>query len=420
MKTKVCIIGAGPAGLMAAIFSAEAGAETTVIEANTVPGRKLLLTGGGRCNLTHQAEPQELARAFGAKGRFLRHALYQFSPQDVQDFFTRLGLVMRIEKDGCVFPGADRSGDVRDALVKQANKLGVIFLYGKRVDRIDKEADSFIVQAGQECVCAHRLIMTTGGLSWPQTGCTGDGYQFARRFGHTIIEPKASLVPLVTEETWPGQLAGTALEDIAVSARIENKKLSTSGALIFTDDGIGGPAAQDMSRCLTDHLPARAKPVNIALDLMPGLDAGELERKIIEYISANPKKKFVNVLAEFLPRRLAALLCRQVGGDEDLPAGQLKKELRKMLIRTIKTLPLSIVSTRPIAEATVTRGGVCITEVESKTMESKVCPGLFFAGEVLDLDGPCGGYNLQLCWSTGALAGTSAAQNNNDVVNLVY
>lgn len=411
MKTDICIIGAGPAGLMAAIFSAKAGAGTTVIEANTVPGRKLLLTGGGRCNLTHQAEPQELARAFGAKGRFLRHALYQFSPQDVQDFFARLGLATRIEKDGCIFPVSDRSGDVRDTLVKQAKKLGVTILYGKRVGYIAKETDSFIVQAGQVCVCAQRLIIATGGLSWPQTGCTGDGYRFARRFGHTIIQPKATLVRLVTGETWSRQLAGTAVENVTISACIENKKLTASGAMVFTEDGIGGPAAQDMSRYLTDYLPARIKPPSIAVDLMPCLNAGELEKQIIKYIGANPKKKLANVLAEFMPRRLATVLCRQVGGDEDLPAGQIKRDLRKKLVRTIKALPLSIVRTRPIAEATVTHGGVCITEIESKTMESKVCPGLFFVGEVLDLDGPCGGYNLQLCWSTGALAGVSASQS---------
>ena len=411
METEICIIGAGPAGLMAAIFAARSGANVLVVEANTAPGRKLLMTGGGRCNLTHHGSPQEIVHAFGAKGRFLRHALYQFSPQDVQNFFVRLGLATRIEQDGCVFPATDRAGDVRDALVGQAKKLGVIFLYGKRVESVTKEADSFMIQAGQEHIRAQRLIIATGGLSWPQTGCTGDGYRFARLLGHTIVQPKASLVPLVTRETWTRQLAGTAVKDVTISTRIENKKLIASGAMVFTDDGIGGPAVQDMSRYLTDHLSSGTESIDVMLDLMPHLDSGELETQIIENISDNPKKKLVNVLAGFIPRRLAVVLCRQTDSDEELPAGQLRKDLRKKLIRAIKALPLSIVRTRPIAEATVTRGGVSIAEVESKTMESKICPSLFFAGEVLDLDGPCGGYNLQLCWSTGVLAGLSAARN---------
>lgn len=414
MKTEVCIIGAGPAGLMAAIFTAEAGARTMVVEANTNPGRKLLLTGGGRCNLTHQASPQEIVRAFsarspqdGAKGKFLSFALYQFSPQDVQDFFVSLGLRMKVEDDGCVFPAGGRAGDVKDVLVDRARSLGVTFLYDRRVGGIAKESGSFVISAGAEQISAGKLIVATGGLSWPQTGCTGDGYSFARRFGHTIVEPRPSLVPLVTSESWPGQLAGTALQDVKISARIENKKLTTTGAMIFTDDGIGGPAVQDMSRHLTDLLSC-GMPVGVTLDLTPHVEQARLEAQITEHIAANPKKKVMSILAEFVPKRLATLLSRQGGCDEELPAGQLKKDVRKKLAGMLKALPLSIVHTRPITEATVTRGGVSVTEVEPKTMESKLCPGLFFAGEVLDVDGPCGGYNLQACWSTAALAGSTA------------
>jgi predicted Rossmann fold flavoprotein len=180
--------------------------------------------------------------------------------------------------------------------------------------------------------------------------------------------------------------------------------------MIFTDDGIGGPAVLDISRYLTDYLPAGGAPVAIVLDLAPHVEQARLETQITECIGANPKKKVPNVLAEFLPKRLSAVLCRQAGCDDELEAGRLRKDVRKELIRMIKAVPLSIVRTRPIAEATVTRGGVSVTEVEPKTMESKICPGLFFAGEVLDVDGPCGGYNLQACWSTAALAGSSAAQ----------
>jgi predicted Rossmann fold flavoprotein len=394
---------------MAAILSAEAGARTMLVEANTTPGRKLLMTGAGRCNLTHQGSPQELVRAFGAKGKFLSYSLYRFTSQDAQDLFVKLGLRMKVEEDGCVFSASGRASDVRDLLVGRAKALGVQFHYGSRVDDVGKEAGSFVVRAGQEGIQADKLVIATGGLSWPQTGCTGDGYRFAKQLGHTIVETRASLVPLVTVETWPGQLAGTAVQDVRLSSRINNKKLTTAGAIIFTDDGIGGPAVLDMSWYLTDYLPSSETPIVVTLDLAPYVQEAELEGQLSERISANPKKKVASVLAEFVPKRVSTILCRQGGCDDQLPAGQLKRDVRKRLVRMIKTLPLSIVRTRPIAEATVTRGGVSINEIDCKTMESKLCPGLFFAGEVLDVDGPCGGYNLQACWSTGALAGSSAA-----------
>jgi predicted Rossmann fold flavoprotein len=395
---------------MASIFAAGEGARTMVIEANTNPGRKLLLTGAGRCNLTHQAAPRQLVREFGAKGRFLSYALYQFPPEKVRNFFAGLGLRTKLEKDGCVFSATDRAADVRDTLVNQAKKLGVTFLYGKRVRGITKETNIFAVCAAKEQIVAEKIIIATGGLSWPETGCTGDGYRFAQQFGHTIVEPRASLIQLVTCETWPGRLAGTAVENVKISALINGKKVSTSGAMVFTDDGIGGPAVLDMSRYLTDYMPAVETLIVISLDFVPQLEQAALETQITERIVANPKKQMMNVLAEFVPKRLSAVLCRQAGCDEELEAGQLRKDMRKKLIRMFKALPLSISRTRPIAEATVTRGGISVAEVESKTMESKICPGVFFAGEVLDVDGPCGGYNLQACWSTGALAGSAAAR----------
>jgi len=409
MKTEICIIGAGPAGLMAAISAGRAGARVVAVEANTSPGRKLLLTGGGRCNLTHRASPQELVRAFGAGGRFISYSVYRFSPQGVQDFFTRLGLRLKIENDGCVFPASGRASDVKEALVGRAGTLGAKLLYGRRVGDVDTDAGYFIVQTPKEKISADKLIVATGGLSWPRTGSTGDGYRLARQFGHTVTRTRASLVPLVTRETWPAQLAGTAVDKVKISARIDNKRVTSVGAVIFTDDGIGGPAVLDMSRHLTDHLPASGTPISLTLDLAPQIERAKLESKVTERIAANPRKKVVNVLAEFVPKRLSVFLCEHANCNEDLPAGQLKKDMRKALVRLLKKLPLSIVRTRPIAEATVTRGGVNIKEIEPKTMESKICPGLFFAGEVLDVDGPCGGFNLQACWSTGDLAGSSAA-----------
>ena len=418
MKTKICIIGAGPAGLTAAIFCAAAAADTIVIEANSVAGQKLLLTGGRRCNLTHQAEPKELVREFGARGRFLSYCLHEFSPRDVREFFASLGVPTKVEKacpeqnrgDGCVFPLTNSAADVRDALFKRAKSLGVKFLFGRRVGSITKENGTFAVHAGMEHIRAEKLIIATGGLSWPKTGCTGDGYRFARQFGHRIIEAKAVLVPLVTLETWPGRLAGTALESVRITARLDNRKIAAQGSLVFTADGIGGPAAQDMSRYLADFLSAEETSVEIVLDTARHFEQLEIEGRIIENMGTNPKRKVVNILTEFVPKRLSALVCELSGCDGGLPAGQLKKDMRKKLVKLVKALPLSVVRTRPIDEATVTRGGIDVTEIDAKTMESSICSDLFFAGEVIDVDGPCGGYNLQMCWSTGALAGSSAAK----------
>ncbi|MHC4587015.1 MAG: aminoacetone oxidase family FAD-binding enzyme, partial [Planctomycetota bacterium] len=372
METEICIIGAGPAGLTAGIFAAQGSAHVTIIESNTTAGRKLMLTGAGRCNLTHNASGAELVRTFGpVQGRFLSYCLYKFSPQDVLKFFTSLGLKTRSEQDGCVFPASDRAGDVRDALVNHAKKLGVNFLYDKRAGKITKQADTFIIHMPKEPLCAEKVIIATGGLSWPKTGCTGDGYRFARSFGHNIIQTRASLVPLVSLEDWPGQLAGTPVENVRISARINNKKIATAGALIFTDDGIGGPAVLDMSRQLTDHLPAENTPIEITLDFAPNLEQSVFDKEMTELLSANPKKQIVNILAEFLPKRIGIFLCKRMDCDERLAAGQLKKDVRKKLIADVKALPLSIVRTREIAEATVTRGGVSLNEIEPKTMESK-------------------------------------------------
>jgi predicted Rossmann fold flavoprotein len=409
LKTKVCIIGAGPAGLMAAIFSAQAGAETIVIESNSTPARKLLLTGGGRCNITHQSEPAEFTNRLNNGGKFLRYCFYRFSPQYTQDFFTECELRLRTEDDGCVFPVSNRASDVRDVLLTKAAEFEVKFIYNKSAMEIVKSRDDFIVTSGQTMIDTKKLIIATGGLSWPQTGSTGDGYRFAKQLGHRIIEPKASLVPLVASQDWIGTLEGTSLKNVKITAKIDDKNIVTTGAMIFTNDGIGGPAAQELSRYITDYLSETAKPLPVKLDLTPNIRPDELEKYVIEYSAANPRKMVDNILTAFIPKRLSILLCKLTGCTNDLPAAHLQKNLRKKLVGLVKALPVSILRTRPIAEAVVTRGGVCLDEIEPKTMQSRICSGLFFAGEVIDADGPCGGYNLQICWSTGALAGISAA-----------
>jgi len=410
MKTAVCIIGAGPAGLMAAIHAAQA-ATTTVIEANAKPGRKLLLTGGGRCNFIHVGKPQEIAQAFGKGGRFLRHSLYELPPEAVIAFFRERGLAARVEPDGCVFPASDRARDVLEVLLRQADALGVRFAFGQSVVDLAADDAGFTVRTKDQRISTARVIIATGGVSWPQTGSTGDGYRLAAKLGHTIIPPKPALLPLVAQEKWVGELAGVSLADVRISAVVKGRKVSAIGNMLFTQSGIGGPAVLDLSRLLADELSESSAGIAASIDMAANLDEAEFDRRLRETIQDHPKKTVANMLAESLPRQLSHVICRLAGCDCDLQVSQLPAQMRKRIVSLIKGLPLRITGTELIAKATVTRGGVSLKEIDPKTMESRIRPGLFFAGEVIDVDGPCGGYNLQASWSTGALAGRSAAHS---------
>jgi predicted Rossmann fold flavoprotein len=410
MKTDVAVIGAGPAGLTASICSAKAGVKTAVIEANTSAGRKLLRTGRTRCNLTHIGSVEDFVRAYGSFGRFLRHSLYNFSSDDLRRYFAEHNLETKVEEDGCVFPSTDRATDVVGVLVDDARRLSVRFLYGKRIQSIEKNENGFVLLAGSEKVTASAVIVTTGGVTWPHTGSAGDGYKFARAFGHTIVEPKACLTRLITTESWPGQLAGVGIANVVITAKIDNRKLSASGPMLFTHDGIGGPAVFNISRFVTDFLPSAAQPIKITIDMLPAYEVQELDREIISLCAKNPQKELAGVLAGFIPHSLASYIAHELNPSATILAGQLQKRQRRQLVDALKKLPLSVEATGPIAEATVTRGGVSADEINPKTMESKLCSGLFFAGEVINVDGPCGGFNLQIAFSTGCLAGKMAAE----------
>ncbi len=410
MRTAVCIIGAGPAGLIAAIHAAANHAPTVVVEANKVAGRKLLLSGGGRCNFTHAGGPEELAKAFGRAGRFLRHSLYELPPQDIREFFRTRGLASTVEPDGCVFPAGNRAADVRDILVAEVEKLGARFRYESPVQDVSTRRSGFVVRSRGQKIVASCLIIATGGLSWPQTGSTGDGYRFAAGLGHTMVPPRPALVPLLTRETWPGELAGISVPHVRLRATISGQKYTGIGAILFTQRGIGGPAVQDLSRLLTDKF-SKGTAIPIDVSVLPQADGPQLDKKLQQALQAHPKRTAANVLSEFVPRQLAQTLCRLAACDPDCAAGQLAADQRRRIARTIQGLPLHVTGTEPIARATVTRGGVSRSEIDPRTMESKIRPGLFFAGELIDADGPCGGYNLQMCWSTGALAGRSAARS---------
>ena len=411
MNTRICIIGAGPAGLMAALHAATDRTPTLLVETNATAGRKLLLTGGGRCNFTHAGNPEELARTFGPAGRFLRHSLYEFSPEQVREFFRSRGLVSTREPDGCVFPASNRAGDVRDVLVAECERLGVRFLYRSKGMSVTAGENGFTVRTEGGQVVAARVILATGGVSWPQTGSRGDGYRFAAQLGHTIVPPKPALVPLITQEPWPGALAGVSLPAVKIGTGAGGRKSTVAGGMLFTQEGIGGPAVLDLSRLLVDVLTEDRRGVEVSIDVLPALDETQLDRQLQRNFRDHPKKTVVTILSELVPRQFARTLCRLVDCEGESPAGQLSAQKRKQLVGVLKRLPLHVIGTEPIAKATVTRGGVCLHEIDPRTLESKIRPGLFFAGEIIDLDGPCGGYNLQMCWSTGAAAGRAAARS---------
>jgi len=411
LSTDICIVGAGPAGLMAAIGAAAENVATTLLEANANAGHKLLVTGGGRCNFTHAATIDEFVRAFGKGGRFLRHSFHNCSASEIRAFFAERGIPSEVEPDGCVFPIAHRATDIRNALVREAEKLGARPLCGSPVTQIVARDSGFQIDTQARRILARQLIVATGGLSWPQTGSTGDGYRFAGALGHAAVATKPSLVPLIVREKWPADLAGVSVRDIALRAKVGGRKVLTQGHMVFTYDGIGGAAPQDLSRALADALAEQPAEVEVRIDLIPTTNETELDLQLQEKLARHSKKRLVNILAGFVPKRLAAMLCHLAQCDSECPSNQVKKQTRRRLAALVKSLGLHVTGTRPIAEATVTRGGVSLKQIDPRTMESKVCPGLYFAGEVIDADGPCGGYNLQMCFATGRLAGRSAADS---------
>jgi len=409
---------------MAAIHAARNHAQVTILETCPTAGRKLLITGGGRCNFTHAGDPDEIARAFegppAAKGavrqeRFLRHCLHEFAPDDVRKFFQSRGLPETVETDGCVFPAGNQAAEIRDVLVAEAVRLGAHIQYQTKATDVATADVGFAIQTESRRIAASRLILATGGLSYPQTGSTGDGYRFAQQLGHAVIRPKAALVPLVAQEAWVRDLTGVALADVKIRTSLDKRAVVVSGNMLFTQRGIGGPAAQDISRYLTDALFETRRSIPIEIDVLAGMDELQADRHLQNQLRTQAKKTVANVLSEFLPRQLALTLCLLAGCGRETQAGQLPSQQRRQLVRTIKRLPLNVTGVEPIAKATVTRGGVSLAQIDPRTMESKIRRGLFFAGEVIDLDGPCGGYNLQMCWSTGALAGRSAAGPRTDV-----
>ena len=403
----IIVIGGGAAGLMAAGTAAEQGAHVTLLETNEKVGRKLFITGKGRCNVCNNCDTQTVLQHVPVNPRFLYSALGCFSPADVMAFFEDHGVPLKTERGNRVFPVSDKSADIIDALFAWVKRLGVTI--------IQKTAESLAITNGRVTgVCAggktyhaDRVIIATGGASYPQTGSTGDGYRFAREAGHTVVTPNPSLVPLVESGDTCREMMGLSLRNVQVTVYEGGKQIFCDfGEMLFTHFGLSGPLILSASAHMRHF---GSKEYRIEIDLKPALDEKTLDKRLLGDFDKHKNSDFINALGDLLPRKIIPTVVRLSGIDPHVKVNSITKAQRASLLHTLKHFSVQVSGKRPIAEAIVTTGGVSVREINPKTMESKKCTGLYFAGEVLDVDAYTGGFNLQIAWSTGRLAGLSAA-----------
>lgn len=407
---KIIVIGAGPAGLMAGIAAAQAGARVTILEHNEKSGKKIYITGKGRCNLCNAAGVDEAILQYPRNGRFLFSAFYHLSPQDLMSRFEQWGLPLKTEQGNRVFPQSDKASDVTRTLNNVYAKSGGELLLNTGVKQLiikEDRCEGVVLDNGQQ-LAADAVIIATGGASYPVTGSTGDGYRFAKQAGHTVFPAQPSLVPLVTKEAWPHELTGISLKNVRLTAYKGKKSVfSDVGEMLFTHFGVSGPLVLSAS-C---HLADQPEGARLSIDLKPGLNLDKLDARLQRDLTAAARKQLATALEKLLPQRLLATVLQLSGLDGAKIAGQLSKQERAALCSTLKGLELTVQEARPLKEAIITRGGVNVKEVDPSTLRSKRTAGLYFAGEVLDFDGYTGGYNMQAAFATGDLAGFCAAQD---------
>ncbi len=407
---KIAVIGGGPAGLLAASAAAGMGANVRLFEKNSYLGRKLGITGKGRCNITNSADISEFISNIPVNGKFMHSAFYAFSNTDMIDLLARFGVETKTERGGRVFPVTDKAKTVVDALKRYAKDSGVRAT-NDTVVAVQKTEEGFRLSLKTKGFYnCDKVIIATGGASYPQTGSTGDGYRFAKELGHTVVPPKPSLVPLTTKGKLASKLMGLSLKNTAITITDENnKKVYTDfGEMLFTHYGVSGPMILSASAHLRDF---DKKKYALSIDLKPALDEATLDKRILRDFEENINRDFIHALDALLPQKMIPVIIELSGIDPRKKVRDIKKEERQNLVRAIKNLALEITGTRPIAEAIITSGGVSVKEINPKTMESKIVPGLYFAGEVIDVDAYTGGFNLQIAYSTGYLAGQSAAED---------
>ncbi len=411
MRTSLLVIGGGAAGLMAAGTSSHMNVETIVLERNDRPARKLMITGKGRCNVTNNCNSlQELITNVPRNGRFLYGAFSRFMPSDVIDFFEGRGVELKTERGNRVFPVSDNAVDIVDALVGYA-KERARFLNGRATKLLVEDgAVKGVETENGEVIYADKIIIATGGLSYPGTGSTGDGYELARQSGHKITELVPSLVPLEIHEGFCTDLMGLSLRNTAIKViDTENGKTvyTDFGEMLFTHFGVSGPMILSASAHMRNMKSGKYK---IYIDLKPALTHEQLDARILRDFSENTNKNFINALNSLLPKKLVPVIVKLSGINLSTKVNQITKEQRKNLVELLKGMCITVTAFRPVAEAIITSGGVDISNINPKTMESKLVKGLYFAGEVIDTDAYTGGFNLQIAFSTGRLAGISAAE----------
>lgn len=400
------MIGGGAAGTLCAALAAGRGLDVVLLEPNRMLGRKLRITGKGRCNVTNDCDAREFISAIPGDGRFLQSAIHKFGASDTKALFEGLGVALKTERGNRVFPESDRADDIADALTKLARENGVRVLRERATRILTDEAGAVrAVSAGGGEIECEAAVICTGGLSYPGTGSTGDGYRMARELGHTIRPCRPSLVPLESPDAWCREMQGFSLRNVELSAYEDEKLIYKAlGEMLFTHFGVSGPLVLSASAHMRRFGECRYR---LSIDLKPGLDEKKLDARLLRDFEKYSNREFRNSLGDLAGRAMIPVLVELSGIPGDTRTNSVTRQQRAALAQLLKHFPVSLSGPRPIAEAIVTSGGVATTEVNPRTMESKLVPGLYFAGEVLDLDAYTGGYNLQIAWSTAFVAANS-------------
>jgi len=404
-KFDVIVIGGGPAGIFAAGFAAQGGGRVLLLEKNRHCGAKILITGKGRCNLTHdEADPHKFAAQFGPNGKALLTALYAFGPRDLVNFFEQRGLQLQVERGGRIFPATGGAKEVQKVLERFLAESGVTLVTDCRVKRLSREDERIVsVTTSRGEYFADRFVLATGGLSYPETGCTGDGYRWAEQTGHRLIPTAPALVPVRLSADWTQELSHFNLKNVQLSVCRDGKTIEERfGEAFFTRSGIGGPIVLDLSAAIREEL--KKGKVSLLLDLKPAVTADKFDKRLQREFAGYNNRDFRNSLGNLLPKDMIPLFIRLSGIDPQKKCHSISRPERQRLLQLFKRLELTVSGVEGFDKAIVTSGGVALKDIDMRSMRSKKVENLFLVGELIDLDGPTGGFNLQLCWSTGYLA----------------